>query len=44
MNCETAQLLMETNDPALAEHLGTGPSCIVRTRAHYYDAPPGLEK
>jgi anti-sigma factor RsiW len=44
MNCETAQLLMETNDPALAEHLRTCPSCVVRTHARYYEAPPGLEK
>ena len=44
MNCETARLLMETNDPALAEHLLTCPSCVVRTHARYYDAPPGLER
>ena len=43
MNCETARLLMETNDPALAQHLLTCPSCILRTHARYYEAPPGLE-
>ena len=40
MNCETARLLMETNDPALAEHLLSCPSCILRTHARYYEAPP----
>jgi anti-sigma factor RsiW len=44
MNCETARLLMETNDPALAQHLLTCLSCIVRTHARYYEAPPGLER
>ena len=44
MNCETARLLMETNDPALAEHLLSCPSCIIRTHARYYEAPPGLEQ
>jgi anti-sigma factor RsiW len=44
MNCETARQLMETNDPALAQHLLTCPSCIVRTKARYYQAPPGLEQ
>ena len=43
MNCETARLLMENNDPALAQHLLSCPSCVVRTRARYYEAPPGLE-
>lgn len=44
MNCETARLLMETKDPSLAQHLVSCPSCIVRTRARYYEAPPGLEQ
>jgi anti-sigma factor RsiW len=44
MNCESARLLMETNDPALAEHLLSCPSCVVRTQARYYEAPPGLEQ
>lgn len=44
MNCETARLLMETNDPALAGHLLSCQSCIIRTQARYYEAPPGLEQ
>jgi anti-sigma factor RsiW len=44
MNCETARLLMETNDPALAQHLLSCPSCIMRTQARYYEAPAGLEE
>ena len=44
MNCETARLLMENNDPALAQHLLSCPSCMVRTHARYYEAPPGLEE
>jgi anti-sigma factor RsiW len=44
MNCETARLLMETNDPTLAEHLLSCPSCVVRRQARYYEAPPGLEQ
>jgi len=43
MNCETARLMMESNDPGLAEHLLSCPSCILRTHAPYYEAPPGLE-
>src|SRR6185295_18793395 len=43
MNCETARLLMENNDPALAQHLLSCPSCVVRTRAQYYEPPPDLE-
>jgi anti-sigma factor RsiW len=43
MNCETARLLMENKDPALAQHLLTCPSCVIRTRARYYEPPPGLE-
>jgi anti-sigma factor RsiW len=43
-SCETARRLMETNDPALAEHLLSCPSCIVQTHARYYEAPPGLER
>jgi anti-sigma factor RsiW len=44
MNCETARRLMETNDPALAGHLLSCPSCIVRTQARYHQAPPALEQ
>jgi anti-sigma factor RsiW len=44
MNCETAQRLMATNDPALAQHLLSCPSCIMRTHARYYEAPPELEQ
>ena len=49
MNCETARRMMETpmmetNDPALAEHLRSCPSCIVRTQTRYYEAPPALEQ
>jgi anti-sigma factor RsiW len=43
-NCETARRLMETNDPALAQHLLSCLSCIMRTQARYYEAPPGLEQ
>jgi anti-sigma factor RsiW len=43
MNCETARVLMENNDPALAQHLLSCQSCILRTHARYYEAPPGLE-
>jgi anti-sigma factor RsiW len=43
VTCETARALMEGNNPALAEHLISCPSCIVRTQAFYYEAPPGLE-
>ncbi len=42
MNCETARLLMETNDPDLARHLRSCPSCIVGMHARYYEAPPEL--
>ncbi len=44
MNCETARLMMENNDPALARHLLSCHSCIMRTHARYYEAPPGLEQ
>jgi len=44
MNCETARVLRETNDPALAQHLLSCPSCIMQTHARYYEAPPGLEQ
>jgi anti-sigma factor RsiW len=44
MNCEIARRLMEANDPALAEHVLSCPSCIVGTHARYYEAPPGLEQ
>jgi anti-sigma factor RsiW len=44
MSCETARLLMERNDPALAEHVSTCLSCLIGNNATYYEAPPGLEK
>jgi anti-sigma factor RsiW len=44
MNCETARRMMETNDPALTDHLLSCPSCIMRTHARYYEAPSGLEQ
>jgi anti-sigma factor RsiW len=44
MNCETARRMMETNDPALADHLLSCPSCIMRIHARYYEAPSGLEQ
>jgi len=44
MNCETARRLMETNDPALADHVLSCPSCMIGTHAPYYEAPPGLER
>jgi anti-sigma factor RsiW len=44
MNCETALRLMEANDPALAEHVLSCPSCMIGKHAHYYEAPPGLER
>lgn len=44
MNCETARLMMETNDPGLAQHQRSCPSCVVGMHARYYEAPPGLEQ
>jgi anti-sigma factor RsiW len=44
MNCEIAQRLMETNDPDLTQHLLSCQSCLIRTHAPYYEAPPGLEQ
>jgi anti-sigma factor RsiW len=44
MNCEIARRMMETNDPALAGHLRSCLSCIVRTEDRYYEAPPALEQ
>jgi anti-sigma factor RsiW len=44
MNCETARILMENNDPGLEAHLLSCPSCIIGTHARYYEAPPGLER
>jgi len=43
MNCETARLMLDRNDPDLARHLLSCPSCRIRTYAPYYEAPPGLE-
>jgi anti-sigma factor RsiW len=44
MNCEKARLMMENDDPALADHLRSCPSCMVGTHARYYRAPEGLEE
>ncbi len=44
MNCETARRMMENNDPGLADHLRSCPSCVIRTHAKYYEAPAGLEE
>jgi anti-sigma factor RsiW len=44
MNCETARRMIEDDDPALAQHLLTCQSCVIRTQARYYEAPPGLEQ
>jgi anti-sigma factor RsiW len=44
MNCETARVMMENHDPALAGHLRSCPSCMVREHARYYEAPAGLEE
>jgi anti-sigma factor RsiW len=44
MNCETARRLTETNDPQLAKHLLSCPTCVVQTNARYYEAPAGLER
>jgi anti-sigma factor RsiW len=44
MNCETARLMIETNDPALARHVLSCQSCIMRMHARYYEAPPTLEQ
>jgi anti-sigma factor RsiW len=44
MNCETARILAETNDPGLAAHLRSCPSCVIGANAPYYEAPPGLEQ
>jgi anti-sigma factor RsiW len=43
MNCETARVMIENNDPALADHLRSCLPCIMRTQARYYEAPAGLE-
>ena len=44
MNCETARRMMETNDPALAEHLLACPSCAIAAVAPYYEATEGLDE
>jgi anti-sigma factor RsiW len=44
MNCEIARRMTEANDPALAQHLRSCPSCIVGAHARYYEAPPALEQ
>ncbi len=44
MSCETARVLMEQNDPALAEHQQSCFSCLIAANAPYYAAPPGFER
>jgi anti-sigma factor RsiW len=44
MNCEIARRMSEANDPALAQHQRSCPSCIVGAHARYYEAPPALEQ
>ena len=44
MNCEIARRMTEANDPALAQHLRSCPSCIVGAHARYYEAPAALEQ
>ena len=44
MSCEIARRMSETNDPALAQHQRSCPSCIVGAHARYYEAPPTLER
>jgi anti-sigma factor RsiW len=44
MSCETARRMMETNDPALAEHVASCASCMIGMHARYYEARPGLER
>jgi anti-sigma factor RsiW len=44
MNCETARILIENDDPGLEEHVRSCPSCIIGARAPYYTAPAGLEE
>jgi hypothetical protein len=41
MTCETARILMDSNDPGLAAHLRSCPSCIIGANAPYYEAPQG---
>jgi anti-sigma factor RsiW len=43
MNCETGRVLMKTNDSGLNDHVMSCPSCLVGTRACYYEAPANLE-
>ncbi|HUB81053.1 MAG TPA: hypothetical protein VMB03_19750 [Bryobacteraceae bacterium] len=44
MNCEIARRLMENDDPALAQHMRSCPSCVVGANARYYEAPAPLEQ
>ncbi len=44
MSCETARRMLEANDPALAGHMRSCPSCLIGAHARYYEAPPGLEQ
>jgi len=44
MSCETARAMMENNDPALADHVRSCPSCMIGAHARYYEAPAGLEE
>lgn len=44
MNCEIARRMRDSNDPALAAHLRSCPSCLVGANGRYYEAPPALEQ
>jgi anti-sigma factor RsiW len=43
MSCEIARRMMAENDPGLADHRRSCPSCMVQAHARYYEAPAGLE-
>jgi anti-sigma factor RsiW len=44
MNCETARLLIEQNDPSIDEHRRACPACVIAAHLPYYEAPPALEQ
>jgi anti-sigma factor RsiW len=44
MSCEIARRMRDENDPALADHLRSCPSCVIQTHARHYEAPAGLEE
>ena len=44
MSCETGRRMMESNDPAFAEHVRSCSSCFISRNARYYPAPAGLEE